>query len=126
MRSRPWRVVVADDADGLRQLICLLLDLEDDFEVVGSAADGAGAVEIAVAERPDLVVLDLAMPVMDGMAALGELRQRLPDTRVVVCTGYDVAAVGTALTAAGAAAVLQKDSGFTELPGRLRALLAPG
>jgi DNA-binding NarL/FixJ family response regulator len=124
VRSRPWRVVVADDADGLRDLICLLLDLEDDFSVVGSAGDGAGAVEVSVAQRPDLVVLDLAMPVMDGMATLGELRHRLPDTRVVVCTGYDVASVGTAVMAAGAAAVLQKDSGFTELPGRLRAVLA--
>lgn len=124
--ARPWRVVVADDADGLRELICLLLDLEDDFTVVGSAGDGAGAVEISMAVRPDLVVLDLAMPVMDGMAALGELRHRLPDTRVVVCTGYDVASVGTAVMAAGAAAVLQKDGAFTELPGRLRAILAAG
>lgn len=126
VRAQPWRVVVADDADGLRELICLLLDLEDDFTVVGSAADGAGAVELAMAARPDLVVLDLAMPVMDGMAALGELRHRLPDTRVVVCTGYDVALVGTAVLAAGAAAVVQKDGGFTELPGRLREILAAG
>lgn len=126
VRTRPWRVVVADDADGLRDLICLLLDLDDDFEVVGSAADGAGAVEVSVAQRPDVVVLDLAMPVMDGMAALGELRQRLPGTRVVVCTGYDVATVGTAVMAAGAAAVVQKDGGFTELPGRLRAVLTGG
>lgn len=124
VRTRPWRVVVADDADGLRDLICLLLDLEDDFQVVGAAGDGAGAVEVSVAQRPDVVVLDLAMPVMDGMAALGELRQRLPGTRVVVCTGYDVNTVGTAVMAAGAAAVLQKDGGFTELPARLRAVLA--
>ncbi len=124
VRTRPWRVVVADDADGLRDLICLLLDLEDDFQVVGAAGDGAGAVEVSVAQRPDVVVLDLAMPVMDGMAALGELRQRLPGTRVVVCTGYDVNTVGTAVMSAGAAAVLQKDGGFTELPARLRAVLA--
>lgn len=126
VRSRPWRVVVADDAAGLRELICLLLDLEEDFQVVGSAADGAGAVEVSVARSPDVVVLDLAMPVMDGMAALGELRERLPGTRVVVCTGYDVATVGTAVMAAGAAAVLQKDAGFTELPSRLREVLAAG
>jgi len=124
VRTRPWRVVVADDADGLRELVCLLLDLEEDFQVVGSAADGVGAVEVSVAQRPDVVVLDLAMPVMDGMAALAELRQRLPGTRVVVCTGYDVAAARTAVMAAGAAAVLQKDGGFTELPGRLREILS--
>ncbi len=121
---RPWRVVVADDAEGLRDLLCLLLGLEDDFDVVGDAGDGASAVDVAVTQAADVVLLDLSMPVMDGLAALDELRRRLPAARVVVYTGDDIAVVGPDVLAAGAWAVIQKDGAVVDIAGRLREILA--
>jgi CheY-like chemotaxis protein len=81
------RVLVADDAADLRQLLCLLLEVEDDFVVVGQAGDGLEAVRAAGELQPDLVVLDVSMPVMDGMEALPKLRAAAPEARLVVFSG---------------------------------------
>ncbi|MDQ1632046.1 MAG: hypothetical protein QOC80_2018, partial [Frankiaceae bacterium] len=70
----PVRVLVADDSDGVRELVTLLLDLESDFTVVGQARDGLEAVERARALQPDLVVLDVSMPRLDGLTATPRIR----------------------------------------------------
>ena len=82
-----YRVIVADDEAGIRELMRTLLSLEPDFEVVGQAGDGVEAVELVSALRPDLVVIDISMPVMDGIEAIERIRQVSPSTRVAVLSG---------------------------------------
>jgi DNA-binding NarL/FixJ family response regulator len=83
----PYRVIVADDEVGIRELMRTLLSLEPDFEVVGQAGDGVEAVELVSALHPDLVVIDISMPVMDGLEAISRIRQVSPATRVAVLSG---------------------------------------
>ncbi len=118
------RVLVVDDAAHLRDLLTLLLDVEDDFEVVGTAADGAQALSIAPGLAPDVVLLDLAMPVMDGLAALPELRRQLPHARIVIFSGFEHHALAEQALAAGADDYIEKGASVTQLVDRLRALRA--
>jgi DNA-binding NarL/FixJ family response regulator len=120
------RVLVVDDAANLRDLLTLLLEAEDDFVVVGAAADGAQAVERAAELRPDVVLLDLAMPVMDGLQALPELRVLLPSARIVVFSGYEEVSLARAALDAGADAYIEKGTSVLQLVARLRALRAAG
>jgi DNA-binding NarL/FixJ family response regulator len=120
------RVLVVDDAANLRDLLTLLLEAEDDFVVVGAAADGAQAVERAAELRPDVVLLDLAMPVMDGLQALPELRVLLPSARIVVFSGYEEDSLARAALDAGADAYIEKGTSVLQLVARLRALRAAG
>jgi len=85
--ARVYRVVVADDAAGIRALLRTLLSLEPDFEVIGQASDGAEAVDLVAKLHPDLVVIDVAMPVMSGLEAISAIRSISPDTRVAVLSG---------------------------------------
>jgi DNA-binding NarL/FixJ family response regulator len=115
-------VLVVDDAANLRELLTLLLEAEDDFVVVGAAADGAQAVAQAAELQPDIVLLDLAMPVMDGLQALPELRRLLPGARLVVFSGYDEESLARAAMDAGADAYIEKGTSVLQLVVRLRAL----
>ena len=87
------RVLVVDDEDDVRALVRYLLQQTDGFEVVGEAANGREAVDLAAAERPDIVLLDLRMPVMDGADAIPQIREQCPDTRIVVFTADPAADV---------------------------------
>jgi DNA-binding NarL/FixJ family response regulator len=100
--------VVADDADGIRDLVCLLLDTEPDFTVVGRARDGAQAVDVVAETIPDLVVLDVVMPVLDGLGALPQVRRIAPDACVVVFTGLSEQSVRDKALALGADALVDK------------------
>ncbi|MDQ1540875.1 MAG: hypothetical protein QOH29_1601 [Actinomycetota bacterium] len=82
-----YRVIVADDAAGMRELMRTVLSLEPDFEVVGQAGDGVEAVALVTELRPDLVVIDVSMPIMDGLEAIQAIRLVSPETRVVVLSG---------------------------------------
>jgi len=115
-------VLVVDDAANLRELLTVLLDVEDDFEVVGTAGDGQQALVKAEALAPDVVLLDLAMPVMDGLQALPTLRTMLPRARIVVFSGFDERALADAAMAAGADDYIEKGTSVTQLLARLRAL----
>jgi DNA-binding NarL/FixJ family response regulator len=86
-RGGAYRVIVADDAAGMRELMRTLLSLEPDFEVVGQAGDGVEAVALVTALKPDLVVIDVSMPVMDGLQAIEQIRRVSPATRVAVLSG---------------------------------------
>jgi len=116
------RVLVVDDAANLRELLTLLLELEDDFEVVGSAADGAEAIEASTRLQPDVVLLDLAMPVMDGLQALPAIRAALPDARIVIFSGYEHQALADEALQLGADAYIEKGSTVTQLVEHLRCL----
>ena len=80
------RILVAEDMRILRDTLVSTLNLEEDFKVVAEVADGTGVVPAALAERPDLAVLDIDMPGLDGLAAAAELHERLPACRAVILT----------------------------------------
>jgi YesN/AraC family two-component response regulator len=79
LEARTVRVVLADDHDILRQGLKLLLGLQPDMQVVGEARTGREALDLAVALRPDVVVLDITMPEMDGLAVCQRIRQQVPN-----------------------------------------------
>jgi DNA-binding NarL/FixJ family response regulator len=116
------RVLVVDDAANLRDLLTLLLELEDDFEVVGAAADGAQAIQRAALLHPDIVLLDLAMPVMDGLQALPQLRAQLPDATIVIFSGYEHESLAREALDAGADGYIEKGASVTHLVEQIREL----
>jgi DNA-binding NarL/FixJ family response regulator len=116
------RVLVVDDAANLRELLTLLLETEDDFEVVGTAADGEQALAAAEMLRPDIVLLDLAMPKMDGLQALPGLRHRLPAAKIVIFSAFDQGGLVEEALKIGADAFLEKGASVTSLVALLREL----
>lgn len=111
--TRP-RVLIADDHAGVRVALADLLEAIG-FEVVGQATDGAEAVALAKALVPDLVVMDLSMPVLNGLDATRLLRDALPATPVVVLTGFESEELEHAAGTAGAAAYLVKGTPIEHL-----------
>jgi DNA-binding NarL/FixJ family response regulator len=87
-RERPVRAVVIDDTSDIRDLMSIVLT-RSGMEVVGEAGDGRAGVDVVRAERPDVVLLDLAMPVMDGMEALPLIRELVPDAQIIVLSAFD-------------------------------------
>jgi DNA-binding NarL/FixJ family response regulator len=120
----PIRVLVADDQRTVRDGLSMLVGLIDGVEVVGAACDGVQAVELAQAERPDVVLMDLRMPRMEGAEATRQIRDELPDTQVLVLTTYaDDESLFPALQA-GARGYLTKDASAEEIEHAIRALAA--
>jgi two-component system, NarL family, response regulator LiaR len=113
------RVLIADDHAVVRQGLRTYLELQQDVEVAGEAADGEAAVAEAERLAPDVVLLDLAMPRLDGVAALRELRLRAPAARVIVLTSFGEDDRLFEALRAGAAGFLLKD---TEPPDLVRAI----
>ena len=121
---RTIRVLIADDQRVVREGLSMLVALIDDVEVVGTACDGAEAVRLAEAHRPDVVMMDLRMPGTDGIAATADLRQRLPTARVLVLTTYaDEDAIVPALQA-GARGYLTKDASAEQIEAAIHAVHA--
>jgi DNA-binding NarL/FixJ family response regulator len=118
------RVLIADDQRVVRDGLTMLVGLIDGVEVVGSASDGTEALQLAETCRPDVVLMDLRMPGMDGITATAQLRQRLPATRVLVLTTYaDDATIVPALRA-GALGYLTKDASAEQIEAAIRAVRA--
>jgi NarL family two-component system response regulator LiaR len=114
------RVLIADDHAVVRQGLRTFLDLQPDVEVAGEAADGEEAVEAARRLSPDVVLLDLAMPRLDGVAALPRLREAAPAARVIVLTSFGEDDRVFAALRAGAAGFLLKDVEPAELVRGIR------
>ena len=119
--DRRLRVLVVDDQSLVRGGFCSILQREDDLEVVGEAADGVEAVEAVERLRPDVVLMDVRMPRMDGIAATRLLTARHPRTRVVILTTYDLDEYLLDAIRAGASGFLLKDIPAEQLPGAVRA-----
>jgi DNA-binding NarL/FixJ family response regulator len=109
------RVLIADDHRLFVESLMLMLEVEDEIEVVGHAADGREAAALTAALRPDVVVMDLDMPVMDGFEATALVRRSSPRTQVVVLTGSRDPEDEHRARTAGAVAFLHKDTSVDEL-----------
>ncbi|KQV13665.1 response regulator transcription factor [Kitasatospora sp. Root107] len=120
------RVLLADDQALLAGTFRLLIESCEDMEVVGVAGDGRAAVELARATGPDVVVMDIRMPVLDGLAATEEIcRDRaLSGTRVLILTTFEIDEYVAQALRAGASGFLGKDVGPEELLGGIRAVAA--
>lgn len=115
------RVLLVDDQSLFREGLRTLLSTRADLEVVGEAGDGAQALSIAADVRPDVVLMDLQMPVTDGVRATAALRERLPDIRVLVLTTFDDETNVIGALRAGAAGYLLKDASVETLVGAIHA-----
>ena len=122
----PVRVLIADDEQLVRSGFRLLLETEDDIAVVGEAATGAEAVDRARAARPDVVLMDIRMPGMDGIKATGQIARTrgLEQVRVLILTTYDTDAYVFEALQAGASGFLLKDAGPAELLHGIRVVAA--
>jgi DNA-binding NarL/FixJ family response regulator len=114
-------LLVDDDERFLTALEAFLADLPD-TDVVGFASDGVEAVELAEELRPHVVLMDIDMPGRNGLEASRLINERLPETNIVILSGADVIAHGSAATAVGAIAYLRKSQIATELPPLLDVL----
>jgi two-component system response regulator NreC len=117
----PIRVVLADDHAMMRRGLRRLLDREDGVEVIAEAADLGSALEKVRAERPHVLVLDLGMPDGSSIDAIGELRERIPETQVVVITMQDSPVFAQRAFAVGALGFVAKDLADGELPQAVHA-----
>ncbi len=118
------RVLLADDHKILRQGLVRLLESEPDIEVVGEAADGQAAVELALETQPDVVVMDVSMPFCNGIDATRGMMTELPQTRVIALSMYEGEGWETKLREAGAAAYLPKDAAIDHLVSTIRTCMA--
>jgi CheY-like chemotaxis protein len=109
------RVLLADDAEDIRLLLRLTLTSNQGFDVVGEAGDGEQAVRLAGVHKPDVVLLDLSMPVMDGLQAIPEIRRVSPDTKIVVLSGFDGARMKPVAIELGADAYVEKGEAMRSL-----------
>jgi DNA-binding NarL/FixJ family response regulator len=103
------RVVIADDQRLFAEALEAILSTDGRIDIVGRAGDGRSAVELAVEQAPDVVLMDIAMPVMDGIDATRRIRAELPGTRVVVLTGSAATQDVDRARTAGAAGYVTKD-----------------
>ncbi len=120
------RVLIADDHAILREGLKALLSLADDIEVVGEAADGEQAVEQVRALRPDLVLMDVAMPGLGGLEATLVIRRDHPDVKILVLTQYEDAEYVRRFLQAGVSGYVLKKSAGADLAGSIRAAARGG
>jgi DNA-binding NarL/FixJ family response regulator len=119
--ATPIRVLLVDDHAMVRRGLRDFLELHDDIEIVGEAADGSAAIERAIALRPDVVVMDLMMPGIDGIEATARIRADLPGVEVVALTSFVEEARVLAAIEVGASGFLLKDAEADDLAAAIRA-----
>lgn len=120
------RVLIADDHAMVRMGLASLLGTETDIEVVGEADDGEVAVRKALTLKPDVVVMDLMMPKKDGATATAEIRELMPDTKILLLTSFGTADGVAHALAAGATGALMKNADFSELVASIRTVTSGG
>ena len=111
-QSLPIRVLVADDSVAFRKLLCLLLTRDERFEVVAEANDGVEALKLAEKHRPDVVLLDIAMPRLDGLQTLPALKEKHPEMKVVVLSSFGAMTISASRTSSPRNALNRGNSSF--------------
>jgi CheY-like chemotaxis protein len=87
-REMAKTILVADDNPKIRKLLCQLFESEENYDICAEAANGQEAIGLALRHRPDLIILDLSMPIMDGLTAARELKRLIPDVPIILFTQY--------------------------------------
>ncbi|AOY84454.1 response regulator transcription factor [Moorena producens JHB] len=116
------RILLVDDQSLIRRGLKALLKLEEDLQVVGEAENGQTAISLVKTLQPDVILMDIRMPVMDGVAATREICQQFPDTKVLVLTTFDDDQYVTQAIQCGAAGYLLKDTPPEELAQSIRSV----
>ena len=122
--TRRIRVIIVDDHPMVRQGLGAFLFIEDDLELVGEAANGAEALQMCEQTQPDVVLMDLMMPVLDGVAATRAIRERWPQTQVIALTSFQEKELIRAAIQAGAISYVLKSVSVDELAKAIRAAFA--
>jgi len=118
--AAPLRIVLADDVPEIRSLLRRSFELDPAVAVVGEAANGAEAIDVVCRTQADVILLDLAMPVMDGLQAIPEIRRRRPETGIVVLSGFDASKMEHRAIGLGADAYLSKGAGPDQILAAVR------
>jgi len=121
----PFRIVVADDVFDLRFMVKLALERSGRFQVVAEAENGDEAVAMAKQHQPDLVLLDVSMPVKDGLEALPDIRTVSPNAKIVMLSGFEASRLAATALESGASAYLEKGIPPGELVEELLKVLGP-
>jgi DNA-binding NarL/FixJ family response regulator len=124
LSAAPFRIVIAEDEESFLDLIALLLEQDGRFAVAGRARNGRDAVELATRVSPDAVVIDIEMPVLDGVEATSLLRAAAPELTIVAVSGHDYEERVLEIRGAGADDYVRKARLADELPRVLLGLLA--
>lgn len=117
------RVLIVDDHDVMRETTRFMVELAADLEVVGEAINGRHALELCRRLRPDLVLMDVRMPEMDGLTATRAIKEEMPATSVLVVSAYESEDYRREAASAGAAGYILKDADMDELHGAMREAL---
>ena len=120
MERRPLRVLVVDDNESVRRSICQILDSQTDIEVICQAVDGADALNQARQHHPDLVLLDITMPTMNGLDAARILKREFPAMHLVIVSQHDSRGFQWAALAAGASGYVVKSNAAQDLLPEVR------
>ena len=120
MERRPLRVLVVDDNESVRRSICQILDSQTDIEVICQAVDGADALNQARQHHPDLVLLDITMPTMNGLDAARILKREFPAMHVVIVSQHDSRGFQWAALAAGVSGYVVKSNAAQDLLPEVR------
>jgi DNA-binding NarL/FixJ family response regulator len=122
--SKPISVVVCDDVPELRQLARAVLEEAGEMEVVGEAGDGREAIDVIERLQPDIVVLDLSMPELDGLEAIPLIHQIAPKTEIVVFSGFEEGKVADVALSLKASRYVRKGAPLEDLRSAVRELAA--
>jgi NarL family two-component system response regulator LiaR len=123
-QAKPIRVVLVDDHSMVRSGLSAFMMVHEDLELVGEAGSGEEAVDLCVKTRPDVVLMDLMMPGMGGVAAIGVIRERCPDTQVIALTSFAEQEHVQGALKAGAISYLMKNVSADELASAVRGAAA--
>lgn len=119
---KPITILIADDHTVVRQGFCKLLAMEHDFEVIGEASDGRTAIELAIRLSPDIILMDIAMPNLNGLESTALLLKSVPDAKVLILTAHCEDAYITNAIQNGVKGFLRKQSSASELCRAIRAV----
>ncbi len=120
----PVKILMVDDHKIVREGLCALVNNEPDMEVIGQAQDGREAIRLTRELRPDVIVMDVNMPGMDGVDATRRIVKDFPEARIIALTMYPKKSFVTEMLSAGASGYILKDNAFTELVKAINAVMA--
>lgn len=120
----PSRILIVDDHDVVRQGVRKILETQNDWEVAGEAANGEEAVRLVQELRPDAIVMDITMPVMNGLDATTEITKRNPDSKVLILTMHESPTLSSPIRNPGAKGLVTKSKAMSELTPALQTIIA--